>query len=156
MKGGDHAPKSKGKPLRCWEVKAWYSTILLDCRYPQSRPKPYSWREILSGQLHSDGLLQLLSASRCACPHVLLIHPHTLNIIFKGKKKKSFDEWLLGKHPPFPCKIFPMVHSTYRPLLSNSHQIGGRKKNFTGSHWSSQCWTVVIVLTEAYSKGYQG
>jgi hypothetical protein len=57
MKGGGHAPTSEGKPLRCWEVKIWYSTIPLDCRYPQSRPKIYSWREILSVQLHSDGLL---------------------------------------------------------------------------------------------------
>ena len=38
VKGGGHAPTSKGKPLRRWEVQTWYSTILLDCRYPQSRP----------------------------------------------------------------------------------------------------------------------
>jgi hypothetical protein len=87
VKGGDHALTSKSKPLRCWEVKTWYSTILLDSKYPQSRPKPYSWREILSVQLHCDGLLQLLSASRCACLGVLLVHPHMLNIIFEGKNK---------------------------------------------------------------------
>jgi hypothetical protein len=38
VKGGDHAPTSEGKPLRHWEVETWYSTIPLDCRYPQSRP----------------------------------------------------------------------------------------------------------------------
>jgi hypothetical protein len=40
VKGEDHALTSKGKPLSHWEVKTWYSTILLDCRYPQSRPEP--------------------------------------------------------------------------------------------------------------------
>jgi hypothetical protein len=38
-------------------------------------------------QPHSEGLLQLLSASRCTCLHVLLVHPHALNIIFEGKNK---------------------------------------------------------------------
>jgi hypothetical protein len=38
VKGGGHAPTSKGKPLKHWEVQTWYSTKLLDCRYPQSRP----------------------------------------------------------------------------------------------------------------------
>jgi hypothetical protein len=26
------------QPLRRWEVQTWYSTIPLDCRYPQPRP----------------------------------------------------------------------------------------------------------------------
>jgi hypothetical protein len=88
VKGGDHAPTSKGKPLRSWEVMTWYSRILLDCRHPQSRHEPYSWREILSVQLQSDGQLQLLSASRCTYLCVLSVCPHKLNIIFEGKTKK--------------------------------------------------------------------
>jgi hypothetical protein len=58
---------------------------------PEKRKKkkyPYSWTEILSVQLHSDGLLQLLSASRCTCPCVFSVHPLMLNIIFEGGKKK--------------------------------------------------------------------
>jgi hypothetical protein len=66
--------------------------IPLDCRCPQSRPKPYSWREILSAQFHSDGLLQLLSGSRCTCPCVLLVCPHALNIIFERRKKEEEDQ----------------------------------------------------------------
>jgi hypothetical protein len=129
VKGGDHAPTSEGRPLRHWEVKTWYGTILLDCRYPQSRPIIHDLERDLpecSSTLMAH--YWLLSASRHLLMCISGTSPHTFNIIIWLQKKINVGIYiwltdLLLSHPWVICwiAIFQQVCASAQGL-SHFHE----------------------------------